>query len=218
MFETKKGEMLLHLARTAIGKELGFRSHELPRIDWLEEPGATFVTLTLNGRMHGCIGSLGATRPLIDDVRQNAVAAAFMDPRYPPLTKEEFADVIIDVALLDPPEEIHFSSEQDAQRQLHPGLDGVTLEYDPNGTSADEQGESGMLEQATIRATQDSTPRGRANRATFLPHAWADLPDPHDYLVELKNQAGLPEDFWSNDIKLSRYTVQRWHEVARQHG
>lgn len=197
MFDTNKGQMLLHLARAAIGRELGFKSHNLPRIGWLEEPGATFVTLTLHGRMHGCIGSLKAQRPLIEDVCQNAVAAAFEDPRYPPLTKEEFADVVIDVALLSTPEEIHFSNEHDVLTQLHPGLDGVTLEYGTDGN---------MNDSTSIRP----------NRATFLPHAWAELPDPHDYLAGLKNQAGLPKDYWSDEIRLSRFTIRKWREGGQR--
>ena len=147
MFDTNREQTLLHLARAAIAKDFGFVSHDLPRPAWLEEPGATFVTLTLHGQLHGCIGSLEANRPLIDDVRHNAVAAAFQDPRFAPLTKEEFADVIIDVALLSKPELIRFSSEEDALTQLNPGVDGVTLEYG-------------------------------SNRASFLPHAWAESPDP----------------------------------------
>lgn len=186
MFDTSKGKTLLHLARAAIAKELGFASHELPRSAWLEEPGATFVTLTLHGQLHGCIGSLEATRPLIDDVRDNAVAAAFRDPRFAPLTKEQFADAAIDVALLGKAEPVRFSSEQDALMQLNPGVDGVTLEY-------------------------------ASRRATFLPHAWADLPHAQDMLRQLKTQAGLTEDFWSVDIKLSRFSAQRWYEVE-QHG
>lgn len=186
MTDINKGQMLLHLARAAIAKELGFASHDLPPSTWLEEPGATFVTLTLHGHMHGCIGSLEATRPLVDDVRHNAVAAAFQDPRFQPLTKEDFADVIIDVALLSTPETIRFSSEEDALAQLHPGVDGVLFKYG-------------------------------ANRATFLPHAWEDLPHAQHLFPLLKSQAGLPEDFWSVDIKLSRFTIQRWYEVG-QHG
>jgi len=184
MFDTGKEQTLLHLARAAIATELGFISDDLPRIAWLEEPGATFVTLTLHGQLHGCIGSLEANRTLIDDVRHNAVAAAFQDPRFAPLTKKEFADVIIEVALLSKPETIHFSSEQDALMQLNPGLDGVTLEYG-------------------------------YHRATFLPHAWADFPHAQIFLAHLKSQAGLPEDFWSVDIKLSRFTVRKWRETEQ---
>lgn len=186
MNDTDKGQTLLRLARAAIGKKFGFESHDLPRTAWLEEPGATFVTLTLNNRLHGCIGSLEANRPLIDDVRDNAVAAAFQDPRFAPLTKEEFADAVIDVALLSKPEAIHFSSEEDALRQLNPGTDGVVFEYG-------------------------------SHRATFLPHAWADLPHARDLLVQLKKQAGLAEDFWSVDVKVSRFTTRKWYEV-KQHG
>lgn len=181
MFDSDRGQTLLHLARAAIAKELGFLADDLPRADWLEEPGATFVTLTLHGQLRGCIGSLEAYRPLIDDVRYNAVASAFSDPRFDPLDKEEFADVLIDVSLLSPPEQIRFSSEQDALAQLNPGIDGVVLEY------------------------------GR-HRATYLPQVWAQLQQPQVFLAHLKNKAGLPEDFWSDDIRLSRYTVQKWHE------
>lgn len=186
MFDTDKGNTLLHLARAAIGKELGFFSHELPRTDWLEEPGATFVTLTLDVQLRGCIGSLEAHRPLIDDVRANAVASAFRDPRFEPLSKAEFGQVFIDVSLLSKPEPMHFENEKDALEQLNPGLDGVILAY------------------------------GR-HRATYLPQVWAQLPEPRDFITQLKNKAGLPGDFWSDDIKLSRYTVQKWREVEK-HG
>lgn len=187
MVDNKKGQTLLHVARAAIGRELGFKSHDLPRIGWLEEPGATFVTLILDNRMRGCIGSLEASRPLIDDVRYNAVAAAFQDPRYAPLTKQEFPNVIVEVALLSRPESIHFSSEEDALAQLTPGQDGVIFEYGPSG---DEQ----------------------VHRATFLPHAWADFPHARDFFLYLKSQAGLPGNFWSVNVKLSRFTVQKWRE------
>lgn len=209
MTDTKKGQMLLHLARAAIAREFGFVSHDLPRIEWLEEPGATFVTLTLNDRLHGCIGSLEANRPLIDDVCYNAVAAAFQDPRYAPLTKQEFADVIIEVALLSKPEPIHFSSEQDALAQLNPGLDGVIFEYKPSNNSPADPAGGGTQGLAAI-STPD--PYSSTRRATFLPHAWADFPHAEVFLARLKGQAGLPEDFWSVDIRLARFTIQKWRE------
>ncbi|MEK7810457.1 MAG: AmmeMemoRadiSam system protein A [Pseudomonadota bacterium] len=181
MFDTDKGQTLLHLARAAIAKELGFISNDFPRTDWLEQPGATFVTLTLHGQLRGCIGSLEAYRPLIEDVQQNAVASAFRDPRFEPLNKEEFANVLVEVSLLSQPEPIHFNSEQEALAQLHPGRDGVILAF------------------------------GR-QRATYLPQVWAQLPDAHDFIARLKDKAGLPMDFWSPDIRLSHYTVQKWRE------
>ena len=185
MFDTSREQTLLHLARAAIAKELGFIADELPRPAWLEEPGATFVTLTLHGQLRGCVGSLEANRPLVDDVRHNAVAAAFHDPRFTPLGLDEFADVIIDVALLSTPELIRFSSEKDALTKLNPGKDGVTLECG-------------------------------SKRASFLPRAWADSPDPRVFLALLKNQAGLADDFWSDDIKLSRFTIRKWREGGQR--
>ncbi len=181
MFDTSREQTLLHVARAAIAKELGFLSDNFPRPVWMEEPGATFVTLTLHGQLRGCVGSLEANHPLIDDVSQNAIAAAFHDPRFPPLTLDEFAEVIIDVALLSKPELIRFSGEEDALAQLNPGVDGVTLEYG-------------------------------SKRASFLPHAWTDSPDPQVFLALLKEQAGLADDFWSDAIKLSRFTVRKWRE------
>ncbi len=186
MFGTDRGKTLVHLARAAIGKEFGFKSHELPRLDWLEEPGATFVTLMLHDQLRGCIGSLEATRPLLADVRENAVAAAFRDPRFPPLTKEEFADVSIEVSLLSQPEQLQFANEEDALSQLYPGRDGVVLQF------------------------------GR-HRATYLPQVWAQLPTPRAFIGQLKEKAGLPRDFWSNEMRLARYTVQNWSE-GENHG
>jgi len=181
MFDTDKGKTLLHLARAAIARELGFLSHDLPRTDWLEQPGATFVTLTLHDHLRGCIGSLEARRSLREDVCANAVASAFRDPRFAPLGKEEFAAVVIEVSVLSEPEPINFSDEQDALAQLEPGLDGVILEY-------------GM------------------HRATYLPQVWAQLPAPKEFIDQLKVKAGLPDDFWSDDIRLSRYRVQKFTE------
>lgn len=181
MHDDPHGLTLLRLARAAIARELGFVSHDLPPGDWLTRDGATFVTLNLHGRLRGCIGSLEAHRPLLDDVRHNAVAAAFHDPRFPPLSKEEFAEVQIEVSLLSPAEPIRFKSEEDALAQLHPGQDGVILEY------------------------------GRS-RATYLPQVWAQLPEPADFIAHLKEKAGLPADFWSDDIRLSRYSVRKFSE------
>ena len=181
MQNTEEGQILLQLARAAIAKKLGFAAHDQPRSDWLEKPGATFVTLHLHGELRGCIGSLEAKRPLIDDVQNNALASAFRDPRFAALEREEFADVVIEVSLLGKSEPIHFHDEQDAVAQLNPGKDGVILEYS-------------------------------LHRATFLPQVWSQLPDPQKFLARLKEKAGLSADFWSDDIRLSRYAVQEWGE------
>ncbi len=89
---------------------------------------ATFVTLTIGGQLRGCIGMLEACRPLAEDVANNAYAAAFEDPRFPPLTKKEFEKLEIHISVLSPPEEMLFSSEEDLLRQIRPGIDGLILQ------------------------------------------------------------------------------------------
>lgn len=123
------GPILLALARAAIGAHFGIVIPADDSAPWLSEPGATFVTLTQRGDLRGCIGSLEAHRPLAEDVKANALAAAFRDPRFPPLAAEEFARTRVEVSLLSPMSEITFRDEADAIAQLRPGKDGVVLQY-----------------------------------------------------------------------------------------
>ncbi len=124
------GETLLAVARDAIAQRLGEAgvSHD-PRA-WLLEPGASFVTLTQQGALRGCIGSLEAHRPLLEDVRANAVAAAVRDPRFPPLRAQELPHTRIEVSLLSPAIDLEFESEAQALALLRAGIDGVVLRFD----------------------------------------------------------------------------------------
>jgi hypothetical protein len=121
------GPALLLRARNAIAAELGQPVRSEPDHPALTSAGATFVTLTQAGDLRGCIGSLEAHRPLERDVRANAVAAAFRDPRFPPLTLAELPRTRVEVSLLTPPQAMNFSDEADALRQLRPNIDGVIL-------------------------------------------------------------------------------------------
>ena len=121
------GPALLLCARNAIAAELGQAVQPEPSHPALNSPGATFVTLTQGGDLRGCIGSLEAHRPLERDVRANAVAAAFRDPRFPPLTLAELPRTRVEVSLLTAPQPIQFKDEADALRQLRPNVDGVIL-------------------------------------------------------------------------------------------
>lgn len=122
------GPRLLALAREAIAAHLGQATAGATNDSDLQAPAATFVTLTQEGHLHGCIGSLEAWRPLAADVRENACAAAFRDPRFPPLAADELAQTRVEVSLLTPATPLSFSSEAEALAQLQPGLDGVILE------------------------------------------------------------------------------------------
>jgi hypothetical protein len=115
------------------------------------------------------------------DVRENAVAAAFRDPRFPPVSEVEFDDIRVEVSLLSPTEAMGVASEAHALASLRPGVDGVVFEY-------------------------------RHFRSTFLPQVWEQLPEPAEFLAYLKRKAGLPADFWAEDVRLSRYTVSKWKE------
>lgn len=123
------GDVLLPLARAAIARELGQSHSAIAEAPWLREPGACFITLTQDEKLRGCIGTLRAHRPLADDVRANAVAAAFRDPRFKPLSAGEFEAVEVELSLLSPLEPMSFTGEQDALAQLRIGEDGVVFEY-----------------------------------------------------------------------------------------
>ena len=124
-----QGAVLLALARAAIASEFGQRYTEDEQAAWLRERGACFVTLTQRGELRGCIGTLEAHRPLLQDVRANAVAAAFRDPRFATLSAQELEQTEVEVSLLSPMQALAFASQADALAQLRPGVDGVVFEY-----------------------------------------------------------------------------------------
>ena len=136
-----RGPVLLAIARRTLEEALG--AHRPPgapqRPDpdtgapWLHQPGATFITLRrADGELRGCIGSLRATRPLIDDLRENTLAAAHRDPRFPPVEARELADLSLEVSLLDLPRPMAVADEAEAVARLRPGIDGVVLTYGPH--------------------------------------------------------------------------------------
>jgi len=179
--DTDLGAALLALARSAIGAELGVPERTVAPHEALAAPGATFVTLRKDGALRGCIGSLKPLRALAVDVRENAIAAAFRDPRFPPLATVEFETTSVEVSLLTADERLDVRDEADLLARLRPDVDGLVLEY------------------------------GR-HRATFLPQVWESLPDPRGFVMALKRKAGLPVDFWSPRVNVSRYGVTKWKE------
>ncbi len=173
--------LLLQIARDAIFQELEKPGKETPLLgnipDELMEERATFVTIELDGRLRGCIGMLEACRPLAEDVAHNARAAAFKDPRFPPVSSTEFESLEIHISVLSPPEEITFSSETDLLAQIRPGIDGLIL--------------------------QEGFHRG-----TFLPSVWEELSEKEQFLAHLKLKAGLPNTYWSDTLRVFRYTTE----------
>jgi AmmeMemoRadiSam system protein A len=174
----RRGPVLIGIARDAIAVADDFEPRAW-REEWLRETGASFVTLKLEGELRGCIGTIDPRRALGEDVWHNARAAAYRDPRFPPVSAPERAVLEVEVSVLSAREHFAVASEADAVSKLRPGIDGIYLEYG-------------------------------YQRSTFLPQVWESLPDPLDFLVELRRKAGLPARFWHADIRLSRYTVEKF--------
>jgi len=123
------GRVLLPLARTAIANQLGMSWQENETPQWLQQYGACFITLTRDTKLRGCVGTLRAHRALAEDVKANAVAAAFRDPRFPPVAAGEFPVVALEISVLSAVEPMRFDDEADALRQLRRGIDGLVFEY-----------------------------------------------------------------------------------------
>lgn len=143
----------------------------------LAQQRATFVTLEKKQQLRGCIGMLEAVLPLAEDITENAYSAAFKDPRFPPLEKQELDDLEIHLSILSPSVEIKFSSEEDLIAQIRPKVDGLILE-------------SG------------------SRKGTFLPSVWQSIPTAEQFLQHLKQKAGLTKYYWSDQIKVFRYTTE----------
>jgi hypothetical protein len=97
----------------------------------LRAPGAAFVTLRISGKLRGCVGSLQARRPLVEDVSHNAFAAAFRDSRFPPLSRAELPELDLHISRLTPPVPLAAGSLGELLAALRPGVDGLLLEDPP---------------------------------------------------------------------------------------
>ncbi|HSR20221.1 MAG TPA: AmmeMemoRadiSam system protein A [Anaerolineales bacterium] len=124
-------QVLLKLAREAL--EGCVRSGALPRLDLerlparLRETGASFVTLTKDGQLRGCIGALEPSQPLAADVYEHAAAAALDDPRFEPVGPDELPKIEIEISRLTTPQDLDYADPLDLLQKLRPGLDGVVL-------------------------------------------------------------------------------------------
>lgn len=121
--------LLLAVARSAIEAKLKGAGGDVPSTDSeaLMRDAGCFVTLHKKGRLRGCIGTLEPEKPLIHAVQGNALNAAFEDPRFPPVTEDELADIDLEISILTPPEELEFADAEDLRKKLKPGVHGVIL-------------------------------------------------------------------------------------------
>lgn len=180
---------LTQAARRAIGIHL--RQGRTPKVDLgsfsrpLQALRASFVTLTLDGQLRGCIGSVVPQQPLVSDVVSNACKAAFQDPRFKPLSASEAARLEVSISILSHPRLLATEGESDLVASLHPEEDGLILE---------------------ARA-----PGGNLRRGLFLPQVWEQLREPRDFVRHLKAKAGLSPDGWPTDARVWRFRTETFH-------
>lgn len=126
----KQGQLLLKLARKTLEKKLDkgavFVSPP-PGDSALSAQTATFVTLKIDGKLRGCIGTLEPDGPLWEGIRDNAINAAFHDHRFSPLTPDELPAVHLDISILSHPQPLRYEGPEDLLTKLRPGVDGVIL-------------------------------------------------------------------------------------------
>ena len=127
----EEGARLISLARETIEARLTGEktqpgdSEAFP--DKFKKKRGTFVTLTLDGGLRGCIGHIIPQESIVEGVRENAVNAAFRDPRFPPLAPKEWDRVRVEVSVLTDPRPLPYDGAEDLLQKLRPGVDGVIL-------------------------------------------------------------------------------------------
>jgi AmmeMemoRadiSam system protein A len=180
-------KILLRLARESM--ERGVRGEALPSLDLaslpvpLREEGSSFITLTSAGELRGCIGALEPYRPLAEDVREHAVAAALYDPRFPPVRAEELREIQIEISRLTRPVPLEYKDADDLISKLRPQIDGVVLREGPY------------------------------HRSTFLPQVWERIPDRAEFLNNLCYKMGLEPDVWRREhFEVLTYQVEEFRE------
>ncbi len=131
-FTVEQRRTLLDVATASIRDILAARQHEPLDVAAhdaaLQAPGATFVTLERDGALLGCIGTLEPVRPLVADVAHNAPAAAFADPRLPPVTGDDYVVMSIEISVLGRLEPIEAPDVTGLAAALRPGVDGVVVD------------------------------------------------------------------------------------------
>jgi len=132
-FTREEQELLLSTARAIIKAKLNNKTFTEPAMEdlppRLREKGACFVTLTKKGNLRGCVGSIAAIQPLMKDVQDRALAAAFQDYRFPPLSATELDEIQIEISCLTSPTKLEYQKPEDLSKLIRPDIDGVILSY-----------------------------------------------------------------------------------------
>lgn len=118
---------ILNLCKASIESRFSGNEVDFSRPAVFDELGASFVTLEEDDMLRGCIGSIIAHRSVFDDMVSNAQNAAFSDPRFRPVGKDEVEKLSIAVSLLSEPQKMSFDDEEDLLEQIVPYEDGIII-------------------------------------------------------------------------------------------
>jgi len=126
------GKLLIDLVRVSIFDKLNNtctvnKKEFIQKLPNFEKKAATFVTLTLDGKLRGCIGTLIPHNTLFDDLTSNGIKAAFEDPRFSPLTQDEFKRVKIEISIIGPITSVAYQGFEDLRKKIKPYEHGVIL-------------------------------------------------------------------------------------------
>lgn len=184
--------ILLRIAKTAILSKFDSsykidKEKLLHNYPFLAQKGAVFVTLNKQKNLRGCIGSIIAHRTLLEDIIHNAQSAAFEDPRFAPLSKEETNEnLMLEVSVLSEPEKIEYADYKDLKRKIVQDKDGLILKYGHY-------------------------------QGTFLPQVWEQLSTPEEFLEHLSYKAGANPTIYQHHPDIYRYRVEhikeRWDAI-----
>lgn len=130
-FSEEEKRLLLNLSRKSLeeffetGKKYKAESKNMP--EKFKEKAATFITLTINGELRGCIGMLEASRALYEDIIENTYSAAFNDGRFEPLSPDELKEIKIEISILTNPQPLIYSDANDLLEKLEKDKPGLIL-------------------------------------------------------------------------------------------
>lgn len=179
-----KGELtqLLDIARNAIQDHFSDHTIDAPRLNHytrkMQQHAACFVTLEVNNELQGSMGTTIASRPLVIEVHNKAIASAYEDRRFMPLSEEQLDQLTIEVEVLSPLETLTINSHQALVEHLHAF-----------------QNQQGIM--LIDRYTQ----------TIMLPSAWRRGLTPEHFVQQLKQKAGWSPTYWSPNMIVKTFTT-----------
>ena len=185
-YSDEEGEFAVRTARKVVEEFL--ESGKVPQIQFpkrFEEKSGVFTTINiyLSGELRGCIGYPEPVFPLKDALVNSALAAAFDDPRFPRLRKDELDHVVFEVSLLTPPEEIVVNKRKEILKEVVIGKHGLIAER-------------GLY-------------RGLLLPQVPVEWGWK----VKEFLEQTCWKAGLPKDCWKDpNVKFYRFTAEFFEE------